>query len=355
MTNLVKLPGLIDIHVHLRDPGATYKEDFYTGTCAAIAGGVVAIIDMPNNPISTTSLLALKKKEQLASKKCVCDYGFYFGADQNNWLESKKVFNKVFGLKIYLDHTTGSLLIENLQVLENHFKYWPKGKPILVHAEDSTLAKAIGLASTYNQWLHVCHVSQASELELIRQAKLNKLKITCETTPHYLFLNKEDEQKLGNFAKMRPQLRTKKDQQALWQAINNGLIDCLVTDHAPHTIKEKKSANFPYGIPGLETMLPLMLTAVNKKKLTLKKLIQLTHINPAKFFGIKINNSWIEVDLDKKWIIDNNNLKTKCGWSSFAGWQMTGKVVKTFIRGKKVFENGQILVNKGFGKAIKWK
>lgn len=352
MTKLIKLPGIIDAHVHLRDPGATKKEDFYTGTCAALAGGVVTVIDMPNNPFPTTSLRALRRKEKLAAQKCVCNYGFYFGASNRNWSLNKAASQKTFGLKIYMDHTTGPLLIEDLKVLENHFRTWPKEKPILVHAEDATLAKAIGLALTYKKWLHVCHVSQASELELIKMAKKIGGKITCEVTPHHLFLTKKDGKCLGSLGKMRPPLRTKEDQQALWWGINNGWIDYIATDHAPHTIKEKRSNNPPNGVPGLETMLPLLLTAVAQKRLSLRRLTELTSLNPAKLLNIKLKNCWIEVDLDKIWIIEDRELKTKCGWSPFAGWKVKGKLVRVFIKGKKVFEDGQILVKKGFGGLI---
>lgn len=352
MTKIIRLPGIIDAHVHLRDPGATQKEDFYTASKAALAGGVVAVVDMPNNPLATTSLRALKRKEELASKKCLSDYGFYFGANNKNWQINKTAFKKTLGLKIYMDHTTGPLLVENLKVLESHFQAWPKEKPILVHAEDATLAKAIALALAYKKWLHVCHLSQSSELELIKKAKMAGIKITCEVAPHHLFLTQKEEKKLGSLAKMRPPLRSKKDQQALWKGINNGLIDYIASDHAPHTLKEKRSKTPPSGVPGLETLLPLMLTAVWQKKLSLKKLTKLTSINPAKLLKIKLKDSWVEVDLDKTWVIKNKDLKTKCGWSPFDGWKIKGKVIRVFIRGKKVFENGKILVNKGFGKQL---
>ncbi|MBL7159401.1 amidohydrolase family protein [Candidatus Microgenomates bacterium] len=352
MVQLTKLPGIIDAHVHLRDPGAIQKEDLYTGTCAALAGGIVALIDMPNNSFPTTSLRTLRRKERLAAKKCVCDYGFYFGASNKNWDVDQVASNKTFGLKIYMDHTTGPLLIEDLKVLENHFRFWPKEKPILVHAEDSTLAKAIGLTLIYKKWLHICHVSQASEIELIKRAKKAGGTITCEVAPHHLFLTKEDGKKLGPFVKMRPPLRTKKDQQTLWWAINNDLIDYIATDHAPHTLKEKKSDNSPYGVPGLETMLPLLLTAVTQKRLSLKKLIELTSLKPSKLLKIKLKDCWVEVDLNKSWLIRNKNLKTKCGWSPFDGWKVKGKVIKVFIRGKKVFENGKVLVKGGFGRLL---
>lgn len=349
---LVKIPGIIDAHVHLRDPGATHKEDFYTGTCAALAGGIAAVIDMPNNPIPTISLKALDQKERLAKEKCVCDYGFYYGASLANYDTNRIASKKSFGLKIYMDHTTGSLLVEDLKILMEHFKTWSSYKPILVHAEDVTLAKAIGLAIAYKKWLHICHVSQECELDLIRSAKKSGAKVTCEVTPHHLFLTQEDQKSLGAFAKMRPPLRLKRDQIALWKAINSGLIDYIATDHAPHTIKEKESNNPPNGVPGLETLLPLMLTAVSQGKLSFEKLTELTSLNPAKLLGITLRNSWTEVDLNKAWTIKNKNLRTKCGWSLFDGWKVKGKVVRVFIRGTKVFEDGNILVKRGFGRHL---
>ncbi len=344
MGKIIRLPGLIDAHVHLRDPGATHKEDFLTGTSAAIAGGFTTLIDMPNNPTPTTTVSALNQKIKLAQKKALCQIYFYFGAGHKNFSEHQKVKNKVKGLKIYLDHTTGPLLIENLETLINHFKSCPEDLPILVHAEDASIAKVISLCMLFKKKVHFCHVSQACELEAIKKAKQQGLPITCEVTPHHLFLTKEDEKKLGPFAKMRPPLRNKKDQKALWNGLSNGLIDIMATDHAPHTIKEKSSKNPPNGVPGLETALPLLLTAVNKKQITLNQIKRLLFKNPAKIF--KINQSkdtWIEVDLQKKWTIKNKNLYTKCAWTPFDGWQVKGKMVKVFIRGKKVLEEGKIL------------
>jgi dihydroorotase len=350
---LIKLPGLIDVHVHLREFGATHKEDFYTGTCAALAGGYVAVIDMPNNPQPTVSLKAIIKKEQLAVKKCVCDYGFHFGANNRNWQVHPLAAKKTFGIKLFMNATTGPLLVEKLEILKNHFQYWPKTRPIMVHAEDSTLATAIGLAMIYDKWLHVCHLNQASELDLVKKGRKKGAKITCETAPHYLFLTEKEGKELWPFSNMRPPLATKKDVKALWQGINDGSIDFLANDHAPHTIKEKKSKNPPCGVPGLETTLALMLTAVNQGKLSLKKLTKLTSTNPAEFLGIKLNkDTWIEVDMNKTWKIRNQDLFTKCGWSLFNGWKVKGKLMRVFMRGKKVFEDGRVLAKKGWGKLL---
>jgi len=353
MAGLLKLPGLIDMHVHLRDPGAAKKEDFYTGSRACLAGGVVGFIDMPNNPKPTTTLKRLKQKQKLAEKKCVCDWGFWFGADQTNWTEFKKVYPHVFGLKIYMNHTTGPLLIKDLKILKNHFKHWPAVKPIAVHAENKTLAAAIKLAASCQKWLHVCHLSSAAELELVKKARQKKIKVTCEVTPHHLFLTNDDAKKLGSFAMMRPPLKTKTDVKALWWGIENNIIDVISTDHAPHTLKEKQSSNPPNGIPGLEERLPLLLTAVNQKRFSLEKLKELTSKNPCKLLGIKQNkNSWVEIDLKKEWVIKAKSLQSKCSWSAFEGKKVKGKLARVFLRGRKVYENGKILAKKGYGEKL---
>lgn len=350
---MIILPGLIDPHVHLRDPGATHKEDFETGTKAALAGGIVTVLDMPNNVEPTINRQSLDKKKTRAQKKAVCDVGFIFGASQNdNTGEFKKVKDKVFGLKVYMDTTTGNLLLEKLDVLEKTFRSWNFNQPILVHAEDATLAKAIGLATLYKRQLHVCHLSQRSELELVIEAKRRGLPVTCEVTPHHLFLIEKDGERLGPYGKMKPPLRSKKDVEFLWK--NIAAIDCLATDHAPHTKEEKESDNPPFGVPGLETSLPLMLMAVNEERVDIDDVIRLMHDGPRKIFGITTNKkTFVEVDWKKSYTVENKNLFTKCGWSPFAGMKVKGKVERVYIRGKKVFEGGEVLIRKGFGRELK--
>lgn len=352
--NILKIPGMIDAHVHLRDPGAIHKEDFYTGTCAALAGGVTVVLDMPNNPSPTITREALIEKAEIAGKKAVCDYSFYFGASQENFGEYKRVSEDVCGLKIYLDNTHGPLLVDDLLTLTKHFEYWSSVRPVCVHAEDSSVAKVSGLVAAYRKPTHFCHVSQAVEISLIKAAKENGLPVTCEVTPHHLFLTQEDEALLGPYGKMRPPLGTKRDQRALWQAVSSGVVDIIASDHAPHTRKEKKGANPPFGVPGLETTLPLLVTAVSQGRLSLERLIELTSINPARIFGLKTNNqdTYIEVDLNEEWVIDNTTLKTKCGWSPFSGYKVKGKIKAVYLRGTKVFENGKVLARPGFGLKI---
>lgn len=344
MSKLIKLPGLIDCHVHLREPGATQKEDFKTGTLAAIAGGITTVIDMPNNPLPTTSLERLKEKIKLAKKKSFCPVYFYLGADADNTNEFPKVKNKVEGLKIYLDSTTGPLLIKDLAVLNKIFRLWTGSLPILVHAEDATVAKVLGLVAIWGKPVHFCHVSQACEIELIKKAKEKGLPITCEVTPHHLFLTDADLKTLGPYGMMKPPLRSSKDVKSLWE--NLKYIDCFATDHAPHTKAEKETNNPPGGVPGLETALPLLLTAVKSGRLTIDDIILRFYKNPARIFKIKPSYDYIEVDLNQKWEIKNSELFTKCGWSPFNGWKVYGKVKRVYTGSKKVFENGQFFSKK---------
>lgn len=338
MATVFKLPGLIDPHVHLREPGATQKEDFETGTKAAVAGGYTAVLDMPNNPAPTVTPEALEEKMRLATGRIFADVGFHFGASAESIKYFSEVSNKVFGLKLYMNHTTGELLIEDDAVLNQIFSFWTKEKPILVHAEAETLQKAIALAKKYGSRLHVCHVSLKEEIDLIRDAKNSGLDISCEVTCHHLFLTEEDGKRLGPFGLMKPPLRSKMDQDALWQGVDDGTIDMIGSDHAPHTKEEKLDEKAPNGVPGLETSLPLLLTAVNEGRLTKEKVIQLTSANPRRVFAVpEQDETFVEVDMDETYVISNEDLQTKCGWSPFAGMKVTGRVKKVVLRGQIVY------------------
>jgi len=348
---MLKLPGLIDVHVHLRDPGQTEKEDFFTGTSSALAGGFTTILDMPNNEIPITSIKALKEKQKIASEKIVCDVGFYFGSMGENLKDFEKVYREVFGLKIYLNQTTGNYIVDE-KVFKKICQAWPKGKPILLHAESDVIGQMIEIAGQAGQRIHICHISSETEFQTIIDAKKKGYKVTCGVTPHHLFLTVDDEKKLGNFGMMKPSLKSQKDVDFIWE--NLKYIDVIESDHAPHTIEEKNSEKIPFGVPGLETTLPLLLTAVSKNKLSINRLIELCFENPKKILNIKTEeNTWVEVDEKEEYIIDNKKLFSKCGWSPFAGRKVRGKVKKVFIRGIKVFERGKILVKPGFGKVIK--
>jgi len=340
----IKLPGLIDPHVHLREPGSTHKEDFETGTMAAIAGGFTTILDMPNNPEPTISPGSLQRKITLAGNRVYCDIGFHFGATAKGIEYFEQVNDQVFGLKVYMNHTTGTLLMENKEELNSVFAAWPREKPIIVHAEGGTLATAIALARLNDKRLHVAHVATKEDIEMIRAAKEEGLQVTCEVTPHHLFLTEKDVQTLGPLGLMKPSLKTEVDRLALWKNLKLGVVDMIATDHAPHTREEKLSEKPPFGVPGLETSLPLLLTAVAEGKLTLDQVVNLTSTNPRKIFGIReLSETFTEVDLKESYVIDTKNLKTKCAWTPFEGRRVTGKILRVVLRGRTVYDGEKVI------------
>lgn len=352
------LPGLIDPHVHLRDPGQTEKEDFLTGTSAALAGGFTTIIDMPNNIVPITTSGALEEKIASAKTKAVCDVGFYFGSLGDNLEEFENVQDKVLGLKLFLNHTTGNFLL-NPNALEKIFKAWPSppagGSPILFHAENETFDLVLNVLKKHPRPIHLCHLSTSYELKKVMEAKKEGLPVTCGVTPHHLFLTKEDEQKLGPLGQMKPALQSREEVEFLWEHLDT--IDVIESDHAPHLLSEKNSGppagGTFYGVPGLETTLPLLLTAVNEGRLTTDDIVRLCHTNPSRIFHIPVDpTSKTEVDPDEEWVITNENLQTKCKWSPFNGWKIKGKVKRVFLRGEKVFENGTVLAKPGSGMII---
>lgn len=345
--SLIKLPGLIDIHVHLRDPGQTEKEDFFTGTSAALMGGFVAVLDMPNNKLPITTLAKLQEKITIARKKAVCSIGFYAGSLGENLGELKLMEPYVKGLKLYLNKTTGNFLIDKKK-LENIFSHWESEKPILLHGEEDILPDILDVVERTKKRVHICHVSKKSELSVILAAKLKGLPVTCGVTPHHLFLTNSDVKKIGTFAFMKPELGTQTDQDYLWDHLNE--IDVIESDHAPHTIAEKHSQTPPYGVPNLDTTLPLLLTAVSQNRLKINDIIRLCYTNPASIFNISIDDKTrIVIDDAEEYTITNSDLKTKCEWSPFEGWKVRGKVKKVYVKGKRVVENGRLLVQPGSG------
>lgn len=339
----ITLPGLIDVHTHLRTPGQTQKEDFRTGTMAALNGGFTTVIDMPNNAVAITTKKLLENKIELANKDAVCDVGFHFGSLGDNLDEFEKVSNKVFGLKLYLNQTTGGFIIGKKE-LTNIYDAWQSPQPILLHAEEDVLDIVFSIVKKTKKSTHICHVSSKTELLKIAKAKEGGLPITCGVTPHHLFLTHEDEKRLGTFGKMKPYLKSKKDVKFLWD--NFEYIDLIESDHAPHTIKEKET-DAPFGVPGLDTTLPLLLTKVNDGTITVDEIIQLCHTNPGKIFNIPTSEkTMVEVDT-KEYTLSKKNLKTKCGWSPFEGMKVIGKVKKVVLRGTPVFEEGKLLTKKG--------
>lgn len=342
---MLTLPGLIDTHVHLREPGWEYKEDFETGTKAAIAGGYTTVLDMPNNPQPIITPQSLENKIKLAGNRIYSDLGFHFGGAVQAIPYFNEVRSKVFGLKVYMNHTTGPLLVEDQKELGSIFSAWPKDKLLMVHAEGETLEKAINLARQFKTRLHVCHTSLKMQVELIKAAKKEGLQITAEAACHHLFLTDKDVTRLKNYGMMRPPLATKEDQDALWQAINDGTIDTIASDHAPHTREEKENPEkVVTGVPGLETSLPLLLTAMAEGRITQDKLVEITSTNPRKIFNIPESfDTVVEIDPTIRYTLSAIHLFTKSGWTPFEGMKVTGKIQRVVLRGQVVFKDGEVL------------
>lgn len=346
-------PGLIDIHVHLRYLDF-HKEDFLTGTNAAIAGGFTMVLDMPNNNPPITTLSRLQAKIDKALQETYCDLGFYFGSLGDNLGEFEKVKELVYGLKLYLNITTGEYKIDG-DTMRKIYKKWNKvtegKKPILLHAEENVFESVVSVIKETMHPTHICHVSSEEELAAIILLKKEGLPITCGVCPHFLFLTQDDLTKLGPYGFMKPSLKTKRDQDFLWKNLKH--IDVIESDHAPHTKKEKESANPPFGVPGLETTLPLLLTMMNCGKITKEEIIRLCCIKPKEIFHLPDQqDTHIEVDENEVWVIKNDKLFTKCKWSPFNGWKVKGRIKKVVLKGQTVFDGDKVLVPSGFGTII---
>lgn len=346
----IRLPGLVDPHVHLRDPGQTEKEDFLTGTKAALHGGYTTICDMPNNkePITTKERLNAKKKE--AEKKIVCDVGFYFGTLGDNLEEFAKVKTSAKGLKIYLNHTTGNFILDTKK-LQQILKMWPENLPVLFHAEEETFDEVLSLVGKAERPLHLCHMSTAYELRKVMEAKERGIRVTCGVTPHHLFLTEADEKHLKGFGMMKPALKSRKDVDFLWK--NLSAVDMIESDHAPHTREEKQAEPPAFGVPGLETTLPLLLTAAAEGRITIDEIIRLCSTNPRRLLGLtEDKTTFVEIAKDTTYEISNKELLSKCGWTPFDEWKVKGKVTSVTLRGTQVFDGEKILVNPGFGTVL---
>ena len=349
----MKLPGLIDPHVHLREPGATHKEDWDSGTSAALAGGFTAVLAMPNTKPPVVDAETLELALEVAQRKARCDYAQYLGAGPDNPELLPSIAHRAAGLKMYLDQTYGPLRLDDMTLWMAHFENWPHDMPIAAHAEGRTMAALILLSALYDRSVHLCHVSTREEIEIIRAAKEKGLKVTCEVTPHHLFLSQEDISRIGvGKSEVRPRLATSQDRAALWE--NLEIIDCFATDHAPHTLQEKEGRNPPPGFPGLETALPLFLTAVHEGRLAIEDLTARMYANPLRIFNLpEQENTWIEVDPDEEWTVQAGQAYTRCGWTPFEGWKLRGRVQKVILRGRTVFEGGKVLAKPGTGRNLR--
>ena len=354
------LPGIIDVHTHMRDPGLTHKEDFTSGSKACARGGVTTFIDMPNTiPVTVTEKALMDKKDMMVGRSYV-DYGFHFGGSKkDNSEEIKKVLNKVASTKIFLNMSTGDMLIENEKVVENIFR---ESKIISVHAEEGMVEKAIEFCKKYDKELYLCHLSKASEIELLREAKAEGVKVFGEVTPHHLFLNVDDvnaTERSKMLLRMKPELKEKSDNEALWKALADGTLDSIGTDHAPHLIEEKL-AKLTYGVPSVENSLEMMLNGVKENRITFERLIEVMCKNPAKIFKIK-NKGNIAVGYDGDLVIidtnDNSPIKddkviTKANWTPFENCNRGGRVLTTILRGEIVYNKGNF--NGIHGREVKY-
>jgi dihydroorotase len=365
----LKLPGLTDVHVHLRVPGGEHKEDFLTGTQAALAGGFTRLLAMPNTKPPLVTLKDWKIARNLATNQSLCDVFLYAGGSSEHLDELAGLGQVAAAIKLYLDQTYGPLRLQGLASLQRIFEQWPKDKPIVCHAEEESVAVVLGLASIYKRSVHICHVSRQSEVELIAKARAEGVQVTCEVTPHHLFLNENDAKRLGPYGDMRPVLQAQSDVDALWRHLGT-TIDCVASDHAPHTIAEKGGRaeqygvltkqqhlepipeqsvdNYPPGIPGLESTLPLLLTAASQGRIPYDLIPKLLDENPRRIFGLPIQpETWIEIDQNASYDFPDHPLYTKCGWSPFVGMRMTGLLRRVVLRGKIVYQDGLVLAGSG--------
>jgi dihydroorotase-like cyclic amidohydrolase len=351
MSRLIKIHGMVDPHCHLRDLDWAEKATFATETSAAVAGGYWAVFDMPNTPPETISRQALDTKLQAINGNAVCDWGIFAGASQaDNTAEYAAMVNDTCGLKIFNNSTTGNLLISDQSMRDKHYASWSSSRLIAVHAEEETVLDILELVRKHRKHTHFLHISTAKEIEYLRTAKEEGLPITIGVCPHHLFMTEADVNTLRGYAMMKPPLKTQADVDVLWQAIQDGLVDVIESDHAPHTNADKQTEKPAYGVPGLETTLPLMLTAVHEGRITLEQLVDMVATNPRRIWGLTLpDDTYTVVDLNAEYTIENDNLLTKCGWTPFAGQRVRGKVVETWIRGVKVYDGEQILVEPGFG------
>ena len=353
------MPGIIDVHTHMREPGITYKEDFTTGSRACAKAGITTFYDMPNTIPTTTTLENLLEKKKLAGEKSIVNFGFHFGGSKNDNVEEiKKVLKNgdANTVKIFMNVTTGEMLIEDDEVLK---KVFGNSKLVLVHAENEMIDKAIELNKNYGRGLYVCHIPSAEELKKVINAKKNnelntkEHPVYAEVTPHHLFLNteiRESTERNKMLLRMKPELREKSDNEFLWKVINRGEVDTIGTDHAPHLISEKLE-KITFGMPGVETSLALMINASNEGKISLEAIQKLMCENPAKIMKIekrgKLQEGFfadiIVVDTQKEWIVGvDDTIESKCGWTPYENWKLKGKNTMTIVNGKIVYENGKI-------------
>ena len=389
-TNKLVLPGIIDTQVHFREPGSTDAEDLESGSRAAVLGGVTSLFEMPNTNPPTANLIEFEKKLKAAKNRMHSNYAFYFGATPDNTDQLKQLKNVegCCGVKLFAGSSTGNLLVDKESDIEKVIS--SSDRIVSIHSEDEDIIKlrkkfikqgnvhshpewrnvecamsstrrVVKIAERYNKKIHVLHVTTKEEVDFLAMHKKN---VTFETTPQHLTLFAPDcYDKLGTYAQMNPPLRSKEHYDRLWAAIKNNVVDVLGSDHAPHlkSNKDKEYPNTPSGMPGVQTIFPIMIDHVNNGKLTLTQLVNLMCENPCRIFGIK-NKGFIKegydadltiVDMSKKVTIKNEMMASKCGWTPFHNHKITGFPVGTIVNGNLVMEDGKILI-KSKGKPLEF-
>lgn len=377
-TGLTLLPGVIDPQVHFREPGLEHKEDLFTASCACAKGGVTSFLEMPNTRPLTTTTAALQDKLRRAAEKSVVNYGFFIGATAEV-LPDLLTATPACGIKVFMGSMHGPLLIDQPEILEKIFAQGDR--LIAVHAENpariaarkqamlgqstdpdlhsqiqdnqaalEATQLALALSQKYQRRLHILHLSTAEEADLLRQDK--PAWVTAEVTPQHLVLNREAYKTLGSLAQMNPPLRSAHDNEVLWQALRDGVIDFIATDHAPHTLEEKAQPypNCPSGMPGVETSLPVMLTQALQGQCTVAQVSHWMSTAVAQAYRIPRKGAIVEgydadlvlVDLKTYRPVQREDLLTKCGWSPFEGWELTGFPVVTIVGGHVVYEQGHV-------------
>ena len=380
-TDKVVLPGIIDTQVHFREPGSTDAEDLESGSRAAVLGGVTSLFEMPNTNPPTANLVEFDKKLKAAKNRMHSNYAFYFGAtpDNTDQLADLKNVEGCCGVKLFAGSSTGNLLVDKEADIEKVIS--SSDRIVSIHSEDEDIIKlrkkfikkgdvhshpewrnvecamsstrrVVKIAERYNKRIHVLHVTTKDEVDFLAMHKKN---VTFETTPQHLTLYAPDcYDKLGTYAQMNPPLRTKEHYDRLWVAIKNNIVDVLGSDHAPHLKenKDKEYPNTPSGMPGVQTIFPVMLDHVNNEKLSLKQLINLMCENPCRIFGIK-NKGYIKegfdadltiADMNKEVVIKDEMIASKCGWTPFNNYKVKGFPVGTIVNGNLVMSDGKIVL-----------
>jgi len=380
-TDKVVLPGIIDTQVHFREPGSTDAEDLESGSRAAVLGGVTSLFEMPNTNPPTANLIEFDKKLKAAKNRMHSNYAFYFGAtpDNTDQLADLKNVEGCCGVKLFAGSSTGNLLVDKEADIEKVIS--SSNRIVSIHSEDEDIIKlrkkfikkgdvhshpewrnvecamsstrrVVKIAERYNKKIHVLHVTTKDEVDFLAMHKKN---VTFETTPQHLTLYAPDcYDKLGTYAQMNPPLRTKEHYDRLWVAIKNNIVDVLGSDHAPHlkVNKDKVYPDTPSGMPGVQTIFPVMLNHVNNEKLSLKQLINLMCENPCRIFGIK-NKGYIKegfdadltiADMNKEVVIKDEMIASKCGWTPFNNYKVKGFPVGTIVSGNLVMSDGKVVL-----------